>query len=58
MTNSDKVAIYSTRNVCWSGIGKVIKGYNIVSKEKAEAWLTRDHARLATEEELVKEFGK
>lgn len=58
MTNSNKVAIYSTRNVYWSGVGKVSKGYNIVTQEKADKWLTRDHTRLATKEELVKEFGK
>ena len=53
----DKVAVYSSRNVSWDGIGKVLKGYNIMTKEKAEVWLTRDHARIATPEEVAKEYG-
>jgi len=54
----EKVAVYSTRNVTWNGVGKVYRGYNIVTKEAADKWITRDHARLATPEEVAKEFGK
>jgi hypothetical protein len=54
----DTVAIHSTRNVTWSGIGKVYNGYNIVSKAAAEKWLSRSHVRLATPEEVAREFGK
>lgn len=54
---NETVAIYSTRNVSWEGVGKVEKGYNIVSKTEAEKWLMRDHARLATPEELAREYG-
>jgi hypothetical protein len=54
----DTVAIHSTRNVTWEGIGKVYRGYNIVTKEAAEQWLTRSHIRIATPEEVAKEFGK
>jgi hypothetical protein len=32
------------------------QGYNIVTKEQADKWLTRDHTRLATPEEVAKEF--
>jgi hypothetical protein len=53
----ETVAIHSTRNVTWAEIGKVYIGYNIVSKEAAEKWLTRDHTRLATPEEVAQEFG-
>lgn len=53
----DKVAIYSSRNVSWQGVGKVSKGYNIMTKDKADKWLTRDHTRLATPEEVAKEYG-
>ena len=53
----DKVAIYSSRNVSWQGVGKVSKGYNIMTKDKAEQWLTRDHIRIATPEEVAKEYG-
>ncbi|NBU99852.1 MAG: hypothetical protein EBS31_00015 [Burkholderiaceae bacterium] len=54
----EKVAVYSTRNVTWNGVGKVYRGYNIVTKEAADKWITRDHARIATPEEVAKEFGK
>lgn len=56
--SEDTVAILSTRNVTWNGVGKVYRGYNIVSKEAAEKWLTRDHCRIATPEEVAKGFGK
>jgi hypothetical protein len=55
---AEKVAIHSTKNVTWQGVGKVYRGYNIVTQEAADQWLTRSHARLATPEEVAKEFGK
>lgn len=55
---AETVAIYSTKNVTWNGVGKVYRGYNIVEKDAAEKWLTRDHCRIATPEEVAKEFGK
>jgi hypothetical protein len=55
---AEKVAIHSTRNVTWGPVGKVYKGYNLVTPEQAEMWLTRDHTRTATPEEVAKEFGK
>lgn len=48
----ESVAIYSERNVTWPGVGKVYRGFNIVSKEEADQWLTRSHCRLATPEEI------
>jgi hypothetical protein len=54
----EKVAIHSTKNVTWQGVGKVYRGYNIVTKDAADQWLTRSHVRLATPEEVAKEFGK
>ena len=54
----ETVALYSTKNVTWSEVGKVYRGYNIVSKEASEKWLTRSHIRIATPEEVAKEFGK
>jgi len=53
----DKVAVYSTRNVNWSGVGQVSKGYNIVTKQAADKWATRDHIRIATPEEVAGEYG-
>lgn len=52
------VAIYSSKNVSWTGVGKVYRGYNIVTPEQSEQWLTRNHVRLATPEEVAKEFGR
>ena len=54
----ETVALYSTKNVTWPGVGKVYRGYNIVEKDAAEAWLTRSHIRVAAPEEVAKEFGK
>lgn len=54
----EKVAVHSTKNVTWSGVGKVYTGYNIVDADAAEKWLTRSHIRKATPEEVAKEFGK
>jgi hypothetical protein len=54
----DTMALFSTRNVNWSGVGQVSKGYNIVTKQAADKWLTRDHIRIATPEEVARDFGK
>jgi hypothetical protein len=54
----EKVALFSTRNVTWPGVGKVYRGYNIVTKEEADQWTKRDHIRVATPEEVAKEFGR
>lgn len=51
------VAIYSERNVTWQDVGKVQTGYNIVSESAAKMWLTRGYIRLATPEEVAREFG-
>jgi hypothetical protein len=48
-----KVAVFSSKNVSWGGYGSVYKGYNILSKRSAEAWLTRSHVRLASPAEVA-----
>lgn len=53
----NKVAVFSTKNVDWPGVGKVVKGYNIVSKEQSEKWITRNHIRIATPQEVAQEYG-
>lgn len=55
--DNNKVAIHSTKNVDWPGVGRVSKGYNIVTHEQAEKWSTRSHIRIATPEEVAGEFG-
>lgn len=54
----ETVALFSTKNVTWTGVGKVYRGYNIVEKDAADQWLTRSHIRVATPEEVAREFGK
>ena len=54
---ADKVAIYSERNVTWEGVGKIYRGFNIVSKTASESWVQRPYVRLATPDEVAKEFG-
>ena len=51
------VAIKSTKNVTWTGVGKVLKGINIVSEKEAAQWLTRDHITVVTPEQVKSEFG-
>ena len=56
-TKGDTVAIHSSRNVHWEGVGKVFRGFNIVSKDAADKWLTRNHVRIATPAEVAKEYN-
>ena len=51
------VAIKSTKNVSWVGVGKVSKGINIVSEKEADQWITRDHITLVSPQDVAKEFG-
>jgi len=54
----ETVAVKSTKNVSWPGVGKVYVGINIVTKSAADKWVTRSHISLPTPEEVAKEFGK
>lgn len=54
----DKVAVYSTKNLHWQGVGKLTPGYNILTKEIAEKWLTNKNVRQATPEEVATYYGK
>lgn len=53
----EKVAIRSSKNVVWQGVGKVVKGINIVTKDQAAQWMTRNHIELVAPEDVAKEFG-
>lgn len=53
----NKYAIFSNKNISWIGIGRISKGYNIVTKEEAEKWLTRSGVREATPEEIATYYG-
>lgn len=56
-TPEGKLAIYSEKNMHWNGIGGITKGYNIVTKEAAEKWLTRKGIRQANPEEVASYYG-
>lgn len=55
---NEKVALYSSKTLHWARVGQLIPGYNIVTKEASEKWLTRKQVRLATPEELANYYGK
>ena len=44
----EKVALYSTRNISWNGLGSLSRGYNIVSKEASEKMVTHKAVRIAS----------
>jgi len=50
-------AVYSAKNLRWSEVGTLTKGYNIVTKEAAEKWLTLAGTREATPEEVATYYG-
>jgi hypothetical protein len=54
----EKVALYSDRNIYWGGLGELKVGYNIVSKEASEKWITRKAVRIAQPEEVASYYGK
>lgn len=51
--NAETVALFAKNNVSWSEIGFLSAGYNIVSKEDSEKWLTVKNVRLASPEEIA-----
>lgn len=54
----ETVAIYSSRNLHWAEVGSLYIGYNIVTQEEAEKWLTNKNTRLATPEEVAGAYIK
>jgi hypothetical protein len=52
-----KVAVFSERELYWAGVGRVTLGYNFVTKEAAEKWVTHRAVREATPEEVANHFG-
>lgn len=54
----EKVALWSDKNIRWTGVGTLAKGYNIVNKEAADKWLVRDGIREATPEEVATHYGR
>lgn len=54
----EKVALFSERNIYWNEVGEVVRGYNIVTKEVSEKWLTHEKVRIATPQEVARHYGK
>lgn len=54
----NKVALYSDRNLHMDNLGALKVGYNIVSKEASEKWLTHRLVRVAPPEEVASYYGK
>jgi hypothetical protein len=54
----EKIALYSTRNIHWNGLGSLAVGYNIVSKEASEKMITHKAVRIASPEEVASYYGK
>lgn len=54
----EKIALWSDRNIRWTNVGELSKGYNIVTKEAAEKWLDKRGIREATPQEVAAHFGK
>lgn len=55
---NEETALWSNKNIRWTGVGYLSRGYNIVKKEAAEKWLTREGVREATAEEVATYYGK
>ncbi len=56
--SSEKVALYSARNLHWTEVGNLEKGYHIVSKEESVKWLTHKAVRIAEPQEIARFYGK
>ena len=54
----NKVALYPERNLHMDNMGALKVGYNIVSKEASEKWLTHRLVRIAPPEEVASYYGK
>jgi len=52
----EKVAIFSSRNLFWNGVGELNRGYTILSKEVSEKWLSHKAVRIATPDEIAKHY--
>jgi len=55
---TEKMALYSERNLHWNGVGALQKGYNIVTKEESVKWLNHKAVREASPKEVAKHYGK
>lgn len=54
----EKVAVYSSKNLFKYGVGKLLVGYNIVTKDASDFWLTHEAVRIATPEEVAQAYNR
>ena len=54
----EQVAVFSKKNLYWREVGSLVPGYNIVSKEMSEKWVTHKSVRIADPEEVATFYGK
>jgi hypothetical protein len=54
----EKIAVYSNKNLFKYGLGELKVGYNIVTKEASDFWVTHDAVRVATPEEVAKAYTR
>ena len=52
----EKVAVYSNKNLFKNGLGELKIGYNIVTKEASDFWVTHKAVRTATPEEVAQAY--
>jgi hypothetical protein len=52
----EKIAVFSSRNLFWNGVGDLTYGYTILPKEVSEKWLSHKAVRIATPEEVAKHY--
>lgn len=53
------LAVYSSKNLHWPGVGSLPRGYSVIPAKTAEKWVSRNkNVRLATPEEVAEEFNK
>ena len=57
--SNDKIALYiENASVTDKELGKLVRGYNIVSKEVANQWVEKnDKVRIATPQEVAAAYG-
>jgi len=55
---AEMVALYSSKNLFKYNLGELSVGYNIVSKEDAENWLSHKAVRVAEPEEIAAYYGQ
>jgi hypothetical protein len=55
---TEKVAVYSSKNLFKYGLGELKIGYNIVTKDASDFWLTHEAVRIATPEEVAQAYNR